>query len=57
MFQTFAGSWPIAVMFIAFLAFLIANRVFNYTKARDERNEAYRASQAVTVRQRNSEEG
>ena len=50
MLQIIAGSWPIAVMFIATLAALLALKVMRIAERNREEDRAYRASQALTVR-------
>lgn len=50
MLQIIAGSWPIAVMFIATLAALIGLRALRMAEKARQENLAYRASQAVAVR-------
>lgn len=52
MLQIIAGSWPIAVMFIATLAALIALRVMRMAEKTRRDNIAYRASQARDVASR-----
>jgi hypothetical protein len=44
-----AGSWPIAVMFIAVGVFYTVNYVIRQHQRNEEADKAYRASMAVTV--------
>lgn len=57
MLQIIAGSWPIAAMFVAALATLIALRVMSMAEKARKENLEYRASQAVTVRNRHDDNG
>lgn len=50
MLQIIAGSWPIAVMFIATLGALLALKVMRIAERNRKEDLAYRASQALTVR-------
>lgn len=50
MLQIIAGSWPIAVMFIALLAALLVLRIIRFFNVARREDQAYRASQALTVR-------
>lgn len=47
-----AASWPLAVMFIAACAASVLLYLIRWFKKADEQDKALRASQAVTVRQR-----
>lgn len=51
MLQIIAGSWPIAVMFIATLGALLALKVMRIAERNRKEDIAYRASQALTVRE------
>lgn len=46
-----AGSWPIAIMFIATIAGGVVLYLIRWFKKADEEDKAYRASQAIVVRQ------
>lgn len=48
-------SWPLAVMFIAVVAASVAFYVIRWMKKSDLDDKALRASQAVTVRQRDDQ--
>lgn len=49
MLQIIAGSWPIAVMFVAALGALLGLRVMGLVQKNREEDRAYRASQARNV--------
>ena len=51
-FRIFADSWPIAVMFVAFMGGAVLLYLIRWMRASDEQDKAYRATQAVTVRER-----
>lgn len=47
-----AGSWPIAIMVLGAMAGGIALYIIRWFKQSDREDKAYRASQALTVRER-----
>ncbi len=49
-FRIFANSAPIAVMFVAFMIACVAIYIIRWFKKSEEQDKAYRASQAVVVR-------
>jgi hypothetical protein len=53
--KVIAGSFPIAVMFIAFCVAIVALYLINWFKRADIEDKALRASQAKTVTRYNEE--
>lgn len=48
-----AGSWPIAIMFLGIIAGSLVLYVIRWFRQSDREDKAYRASQAVVVRDHN----
>ena len=55
-FTVFANSAPIAVMFIAFMAACVLIYLIHWLKKSEELDKAYRANQAVVVRNPNQDD-
>lgn len=54
-FQILANSWPLTIMFVAAVVGSLLFYLIRWCKTSDHEDKAYRASQAVVVRNRGDE--